>query len=398
MNKMHGINTNFSHLLDVDKLVSKYMDSMSCVTSTMKIENEIRKMAMPDFLVDPISRYKLESDRVSELARKAREAAFPSYIKIPNELESHTIKSIRNIDFMKSQSMYLSDHIKNSMKVFKDMEDKFRIFNFNSYQSEISKAIESIHPIKDLENYRSNLSTGYIDDRLKTLLEITGIEDKLFNKVGILGLNKYFLDAIEKAIKPQRLMFPNYVAEAIEILEKINSIYVIDENGNLLIDEEDIAERISSDALEFINKAVNIMIDPKSWILEQSLSVRIIIAVFILCMTLSSFFTNAIKFKELLSEDQNLKARDIIRETIKEEKQIYSLDELRGYRFVATQILHIRESCNIKSEIIGNLYIGDKVKIIQKSKDWSFIEYEDYDTLEQKQGWVFSRYLRRFVK
>jgi uncharacterized protein YgiM (DUF1202 family) len=63
---------------------------------------------------------------------------------------------------------------------------------------------------------------------------------------------------------------------------------------------------------------------------------------------------------------------------------------------VTTKILNVRRFGNIKSEIIDDIFFGKKVKILEKSKDWSFIEYEDYETLEIKQGWVFSRYLHKF--
>jgi uncharacterized protein YgiM (DUF1202 family) len=60
--------------------------------------------------------------------------------------------------------------------------------------------------------------------------------------------------------------------------------------------------------------------------------------------------------------------------------------------------LIVREIGTTKSDIIGVLHLGKAVKIINKAKSWSFVEYQDSLTGEVKTGWVFSRYLRKFEK
>lgn len=97
-------------------------------------------------------------------------------------------------------------------------------------------------------------------------------------------------------------------------------------------------------------------------------------------------------WKEYSGSDHRVAKKEIIREA----NEAYRPEELNGYRFVYATILHVRSSGSINSEIIDELYLGKTVKIIEKVKRWSHIEYQDSDSGELKQGWVFSRYLEKF--
>jgi hypothetical protein len=78
--------------------------------------------------------------------------------------------------------------------------------------------------------------------------------------------------------------------------------------------------------------------------------------------------------------------------------ELYQRHELHDYRFVSARILHVRESARQSSAVVDELYFGKTVKLIEKSKRWSFVEYYDQDTNIAKRGWVFSRYLAKFQK
>ncbi len=68
------------------------------------------------------------------------------------------------------------------------------------------------------------------------------------------------------------------------------------------------------------------------------------------------------------------------------------------YRFVVANILHVRNTPSRKGDIIDELSCGKIVKILAKKRRWCLIQYEDEDTGEIKEGWVFLRYLKRFKK
>lgn len=69
---------------------------------------------------------------------------------------------------------------------------------------------------------------------------------------------------------------------------------------------------------------------------------------------------------------------------------------LAHHRFVDVKtILRVRAEAGEKFEIIDTLRRGKIVKLIEKRKAWSLIEYYDADTANMSQGWVYSRYLNR---
>ena len=78
------------------------------------------------------------------------------------------------------------------------------------------------------------------------------------------------------------------------------------------------------------------------------------------------------------------------------EKTVVDKTALKDYRLVTAKVLFVRKSNYQRSELIGQLYIGGIVKVIQKKKDWTLIKWEDNDKDLMIKGWVFSRYLKTF--
>ena len=68
---------------------------------------------------------------------------------------------------------------------------------------------------------------------------------------------------------------------------------------------------------------------------------------------------------------------------------------LASFRFVKEDTLNVREKGNQKSKIIGYLYFGQVVEIIEKGRSWTLVKWTDTQggTI---QGWVYTRYLQRF--
>lgn len=69
---------------------------------------------------------------------------------------------------------------------------------------------------------------------------------------------------------------------------------------------------------------------------------------------------------------------------------------LKDYRIVSAKVLNVREQPKQRSKLLGSVFFGQLVPVKKTKKDWTFIQIiteEKSDTLE---GWVFSRYLKRF--
>ena len=91
--------------------------------------------------------------------------------------------------------------------------------------------------------------------------------------------------------------------------------------------------------------------------------------------------------------------REIERQIIICYREQYEPSVLVNYRFVSVRTyLNVRTGPGQKYDTGWTLDHGTPVRLIGKSDnyDWSLIEYENTLTGELEQGWVFSRYLRKF--
>jgi hypothetical protein len=71
---------------------------------------------------------------------------------------------------------------------------------------------------------------------------------------------------------------------------------------------------------------------------------------------------------------------------------------LRIYRIVSIDELNVRAKNRKSSKLIGKVYFGQIVKVVDKEKNWSLIEWKGNDETSDLviRGWVFSRYLKKF--
>jgi hypothetical protein len=69
---------------------------------------------------------------------------------------------------------------------------------------------------------------------------------------------------------------------------------------------------------------------------------------------------------------------------------------LKNYRFVDAKTLRVRESPSSRSHPVGDLRFGQTVRVLSKQTDFTLVQWSNTDGTAQLQGWVFSRYLRRF--
>jgi hypothetical protein len=76
----------------------------------------------------------------------------------------------------------------------------------------------------------------------------------------------------------------------------------------------------------------------------------------------------------------------------------YDSEQLKDHRIVIADALHVRNAGTIKAGIIAKLHRGKIVRLLRKEKRWSLIEYSNDDIQQICRGWVFSRYLERFLK
>ena len=105
----------------------------------------------------------------------------------------------------------------------------------------------------------------------------------------------------------------------------------------------------------------------------------------------------------LLFLDQQLTVhRELDKQTKKEiEKSLVDaidpiIKEDNQYRFVSATILLVRSGASRNHQVIGQLQYASVVRILDKQKSWSLVEWSNSDSSLEIRGWVFTRYLKRF--
>lgn len=65
---------------------------------------------------------------------------------------------------------------------------------------------------------------------------------------------------------------------------------------------------------------------------------------------------------------------------------------LKEYKIISTQEMRVRITNKVDSSSIGKVYFGQLVRVVQKKRNWSLVQYEN-ESGELIEGWVFTRYL-----
>ncbi|CAG9164191.1 SH3 domain-containing protein [Cupriavidus pampae] len=113
-------------------------------------------------------------------------------------------------------------------------------------------------------------------------------------------------------------------------------------------------------------------------------------------MLLGAFLTPYADFhiKQLLEAKSKQGATKVVKEAARE--AIGDVSVLRDYRFIGTKLLIVRSAPSARAPQLGQLRFGYLVRILQRNGDFTLISWRNTDSNVEIQGWVFSRYLRRF--
>jgi hypothetical protein len=77
---------------------------------------------------------------------------------------------------------------------------------------------------------------------------------------------------------------------------------------------------------------------------------------------------------------------------------VKDLGLLVHYRFVTAKKLDVRAHPNARAKVVGQLEFSDCARVVQSEGDFTLVEWKSADGAAEIQGWVFSRYLKKFAK
>lgn len=98
--------------------------------------------------------------------------------------------------------------------------------------------------------------------------------------------------------------------------------------------------------------------------------------------------------KKLLEDTPKQEATKNIKNAARE--TVGDIRLLKDFRFVGTESLALRNAPKAKAVTVGQLHFGQTVRVIEKERDFTLVSWQSEDGKIELQGWVFSRYLKRF--
>lgn len=125
----------------------------------------------------------------------------------------------------------------------------------------------------------------------------------------------------------------------------------------------------------------------------QSPIVKFLISFFFIPFIVNQL-SDLLSISDVISKENGNKAA-IIRQVKSDIQPQNEFEELAfsQLRLVRTIELIVRSHASTKGHIHGVVLLGQRVKLLEKQKDWARIRYFDSDQQVYMEGWVFARYL-----
>uniref|UniRef100_UPI0039E9B0A7 SH3 domain-containing protein n=1 Tax=Clostridium perfringens TaxID=1502 RepID=UPI0039E9B0A7 len=218
------------------------------------------------------------------------------------------------------------------------------------------------------------------------------------------------IDMASRAIRDLRTSQNNYniIEQAISEVKNIVKLGIASEISNIdtIISKEEYIE--NSLELKETNEILNdseLNIEQKLYsIIEKFKSKHPMIVIFLTIFIFSSVQSyiedigkDIIKgcIEQFKSDESNINIDRKVKKTVVKEMEDENKEQiLKTYRFVDTDVLFVRSNKSIKSKKIGELRYGSLIKVLNKNRNWTLVEYSENDCYIK--GWVFTRYISRF--
>jgi hypothetical protein len=193
----------------------------------------------------------------------------------------------------------------------------------------------------------------------------------------------------------------------LEIFSNVEEGLSVNPDGSILANSQTYSQNELRDVLNQVTSGITSRINRQDSILElisseiiklKDLKIQKIILwilrTFIIGVIINYFTTAVNPFYEGSCSFDKKQVKREINQSVKE--SFPDKTQLISYRFVISRHLNVHSEKNCKSRTIGVLYFGQVVKLIEKGRHWSLVEWQNKDRSVLIQGWIFSRYVEKF--
>jgi hypothetical protein len=293
-------------------------------------------------------------------------------------------------------SSVLSSAMKNYQSQIEQLNISSSIGNLSSVLSSVTKnyqsQIEQLNISSSIGNLSSVLNSvtknyqSQIQD-IKKIANFSSLDLKALNET-ILSYDRAFCDSSE--------------------FKEANVIEVKNEEINLK-DIENIInaklERKSEDCITIANTIIYWLRDIKEGqdqIINSNSSIKFkqVVVTILLGLLVNFIFLLGQNFYNSINKCIISNPKQVIQVVKQEFKQItlnnankYSYE---GFMYSNKDKLEVKNTNSKKSFVIYKLDIGSIVKVISKKNEWINIKFIDKNSMKERQGWVLSKYLKKF--
>jgi uncharacterized coiled-coil DUF342 family protein len=349
----------------------EHRERMALISDPMK---ELRSSL--DLMSDPLKEHRERMDSISDPMKSLRE----SLALVPDPLKEHREMLASISDPMKDLRASLdlmSDPLKEHGEMMDSISDPMKgLRESMALMSDPLKKhremMESFsNPMKDLRTSLKHLSDPFSE-----------IQNTLLKSSSLKSMRDIALE-VQSDIEIDKEGFVSLSSKRIIAAD-------LQELSNTIFQSSSITESRS------LEESINNLIDEIKAQKDPLTQKILIYFVYPLIIIVIASFLNPIVdhyVQPYLNSDKRVLAKEL---KARVNSAVDNKELLNTFRFVSADILNVRSSPSVKSEIIGNLRFSSSVMVIEKRKNWTLIEWNNPETDAEITGWVFSRYLVKF--
>ena len=317
------------------KDIMSVSDSMKEIRESMKFVDPMKELRESMKLVDPLEQYR-DMMKLSDPMKEFRE-------------------SMKFVDPMKV--------LRDSMKLFSPSEsfkDALRASNLLDQFGELRQYIKDLQSTVSIENLSSLVKEAQ-DIHSQVGVTKFGVEP-FINNDGTLS----FLDDSMSLSSLQ------------DVAEKVISNVIKDQSANIV---------------EAIEKLIAEIKALKTPLIQKILIQLIFPIIFSLIFAFINPYADLI-VKNYLNKTEKKQIGIQLNKAVV--SHVQSSETLAALRYVSADILNVRQINKNNGKLIGYLYFAQVVVVLEKQKDWRRVRWVDETGENSIEGWVFSRYLKKF--
>ena len=283
-------------------------------------------------------------------------------------------------EFQKSMETF---QMQDSLKEFRKSMEAFQM---QDSLKEFRKSMEVFQMQDPLKEFRKSMGAFHIQDPLEEFQESL----KAFQTLGV-------LDDLVNSISDGRW---NLVLNGISEIE-------VDADGQVVVDStlvtqekvQELAQQVIRNSIEagahqfeeYIDTLINEIRSLKDPVLQRILAWLIYPLIVGLVLSVVSPIADYYVKEKITGGERRQVVKDVSRAiTGAINDRVY----LNSFRVVTATSLNVRKLGANHSDVVGKLYLGDVVEVIEKDRKWSLIIWQDSENDASVRGWVFSRYLK----